>query len=62
MWLIFFLKVLAWSEVMGNGDIDYKTGLPPQPTLAWTLISKDERIRLIKIYKNFLNTNAPCQK
>ena len=34
MWLIFFLKVLAWSEVMGNGDIDYKTGLPPQPTLV----------------------------
>ena len=53
---------IAWSGLMGVGDPSDITGLPPQPTLAWTLISKDERIRLIKIYKNFLNTNAPCQK
>lgn len=47
---------------MGKGNPSDITGLPPQPTLAWTLISKDERIKLINIYKNFLNTNAPCQK
>ncbi|MFW0737871.1 hypothetical protein [Flavobacterium sp. T12S277] len=53
---------IAWSGLMGKDEPNAITGLPPQPTAAWVNISKTERVRLINIYKNFLNTNPSCQK
>ncbi|WP_157495106.1 hypothetical protein [Flavobacterium sp. KJJ] len=53
---------IAWWGLMGAGEPNLLTGLPPQPTVAWTNLPQTERVRLINIYNNFKNTNAPCQQ
>lgn len=53
---------VAWWGLMGIGNPSATTGLPPQPTAAWVNVPQAERLRLVDIYDNFKNTNAPCQK
>lgn len=58
-----FYNALAWIGLMGEGElpIDSPTGLPPVPTVVWKNVPQSQRLQILSIYKNFLNTNAPCQ-
>ena len=58
---IFFFKGLAWIELMVNRDIDYKTGLPRQPPIAWKNVSQTERLKILALVDNFKKTNTSCQ-
>lgn len=53
---------IAWSGLMGKGEPNKMTGLPPQPTAAWVNVPQEERVRLNNIYNNFKDTNSPCQQ
>lgn len=47
---------------MGSGgEPDSVTGLLPLSTVAWKNISQSERIKILKIYNNFNNSNPKCQ-
>ena len=54
-------KALSWIGLMGNGDINYNTGMPPQPTSAWAAIPQLERLKILETYNNYNTNNAPCQ-
>lgn len=57
-----FYNALSWIGLMGSGIVDENTtGLPPQPTVAWSNVPQNERLRILAIYINFKNTNPPCQ-
>jgi len=46
---------------MVNRDIDYKTGLPRQPPIAWKNVSQTERLKILALVDNFKKTNTSCQ-
>ncbi|MNS93926.1 hypothetical protein D3C72_1281270 [compost metagenome] len=53
---------LSWIGLMGSGgEPDSVTGLLPLSTVAWKNISQSERIKILKIYNNFNNSNPKCQ-
>lgn len=54
-------NALAWIGLMGTGDINYNTGLPPQPTAAWAAIPQVQRLNILNLYNNYKNNNSPCQ-
>jgi len=35
--------------------------MPPQPTSAWVATPQAERVRILKIYFDFIENNTPCQ-
>lgn len=56
-----FYNALSWSGLMGTGDINSTTVLPPSPTEAWSNIPLAERLQIINTITNFNTTNPPCQ-
>lgn len=54
-------KALSCVGLMGGGEPDETTGLPPQPTAAWVATPQAERVRILEIYKNFIKNNPKCQ-
>jgi hypothetical protein len=46
---------------MGDGDIDYSTGLPPNPTVAWQNVNQTERLQILSISNNFVLNGTPCR-
>lgn len=52
---------LSWIGLMGNGSLDKATGLTTNPTKAWANVSQAERLKIINIRNNFINSNQPCQ-
>jgi hypothetical protein len=58
-----FYNALAWIGLMGEGEfpIDSPTGLPPVPSVAWKNVPQSQRLQILSIYKDFLNTNVSCQ-
>ncbi|TDD78449.1 hypothetical protein [Flavobacterium caseinilyticum] len=54
-------NALAWIGLMGGGEPDETTGLPPQPTAAWVATPQAERVRILEIYRNFIKNNIKCQ-
>jgi hypothetical protein len=54
-------EALAWIGLMGSGEPDKITGLPPKPTVAWENTPQAERLKILKIYQTFIKTNTPCQ-
>lgn len=54
-------NALAWIGLMGGGEPDETTGLPPQPTAAWVATPQAERVIILEIYKNFIKNNPKCQ-
>ncbi|TDE01365.1 hypothetical protein [Flavobacterium sandaracinum] len=54
-------NALAWIGLMGEGEPNPLTGLPPQPTAAWAAIPQVERVKILKIYFDFIENNTPCQ-
>lgn len=56
-----FYNALAWIGLMGTGLLDKTTGLTPNPTKAWVNVSQVERLKIINIRNNFINSNQPCQ-
>ena len=54
-------NALAWIGLIGEGEPNPLTGLPPQPTAAWVAIPQAERVRILKIYFDFIENNTPCQ-
>ena len=58
----YLYEALAWVGLMGKGDINASTGLPPNPTVAWRSLSKTERLRIIREKNNFNRTGTKtCQ-
>lgn len=56
-----FYNALAWTGLMGEGDIDASTGLPTNPTIAWQNISQTERLQILSTIHTFVTTETPCQ-
>ena len=54
-------NALAWIGLMGQGDLNYNTGMPLQPTAAWVATPQAERLRILEIYNNYNANNTPCQ-
>jgi hypothetical protein len=54
-------NALAWIGLMGEGEPNPLTGLPPQPTAAWAATPQAERVKILKNYFDFINNNTPCQ-
>lgn len=54
-------EALAWVGLMGRGQIDENTGLPPNPTIAWQSVSLQERLSIINVYKDFKDNSPNCQ-
>jgi hypothetical protein len=54
-------NALAWIGLMGGGEPDVVTGLPPQPTAAWAATPQAERVKILEIYRNFIKNNQKCQ-
>jgi hypothetical protein len=55
-------NALSWIGLMGEGQPNETTGLPPRPTVAWAMIPQDIRVKYLAIYNNFIKANEPCQK
>lgn len=55
-------NALAWIGLMGTGNINNTTGLPPQPTVAWGNVAPAMRLQILATFYNFYNTNPPCQQ
>lgn len=54
---------LSWIGLMGSGgEPDKTTGLPPKATVAWSKVPQAQRVQLLDLFFNFINTNPPCQK
>lgn len=54
-------EALSWIGLMGEGEPNFLTGLPPQPTAAWVAIPQENRIRIVETYRNFIKNNSKCQ-
>lgn len=54
-------EALSWVGLMGEGEINYNTGMPPQPTSTWAVIPQVERLKILETYNNFKTNNIPCQ-
>lgn len=54
-------NALSWIGLMGEGIIDNQTGLPANSTVAWRNLPQAQRIQILNIWDNFINTNPPCQ-
>lgn len=52
---------LAWEGIMGSGQINNTTGLPPYPTVAWNNVPQQTRLNILSIIRNFNNNNLNCQ-
>jgi hypothetical protein len=52
---------LSFSGLMGDGLYNPLTGLPSNPTVAWTEAPQAERLQIVNIINNFKATNPPCQ-
>jgi hypothetical protein len=55
-------NALAWIGLMGTGEPDNNTGLPPQPTVAWVNVDPAVRVQILATFNNFRDTNLPCQQ
>ncbi|OOG63825.1 hypothetical protein [Flavobacterium sp. A45] len=56
-----FYNALAWIGLMGEGDINGTTFLPPNPTVAWGKVPLSERLQIKATYDNFINSTPSCQ-
>ncbi|MCL8009032.1 hypothetical protein M8845_16495 [Gelidibacter japonicus] len=55
-------KAIAWAGLKGSGNtLSATTGLPSNPTIAWSNVPLSERLLLNNIYENFKATNLNCQ-
>ncbi|MFT5252304.1 MAG: hypothetical protein ACI87N_001311 [Flavobacteriales bacterium] len=54
-------NALAWIGLMGTGNINDTTGMPPQPTAPWAATPQAERLKILETYYNYINNNLPCQ-
>ena len=54
-------NALSWTGLMGEGNINPTTGLPPNPTKAWENLTQSERFQILSITNNFLTSEVPCQ-
>lgn len=54
-------NALAWRCLISDGEVDNLTGLTSNPTVAWKNVPQNERLQIISIVNNFINTNTPCQ-
>lgn len=54
-------EALAWVGLIGRGPIDSITGLPTNPTSAWSNLSQTERLTILNTISNFNNNgNEDC--
>jgi hypothetical protein len=55
-------RAIAWTGLKGTGgELDANTGLPPNPTIAWSLVPLSERLLINSAYKDFSTSNSNCQ-
>ena len=54
-------RAIAWAGLKGGTPLDEDTGLPPNPTVAWSNVPLSERLLLNNTYQDFQNTNSNCQ-
>lgn len=54
-------EALAWIGLMGEGEVDQNTGLPPNPTVGWENLSQQDRLAIIAEYNGFRISNPSCQ-
>ena len=55
-------KAIAWAGLKGGGgNLSSSTGLPPNPTVAWSNVPLAERLLLNSAYIDFKATNSNCQ-
>lgn len=54
-------EALTWSGLMGDGDINFSTGLAEDPTVAWENKTQQERLNIINSILDFHDNNPNCQ-
>jgi hypothetical protein len=56
-----FYNALAWTGLMGEGNVDLVTGLLSNSTVAWQNVNQNERLQFLLTSTNFVKTGTPCQ-